>query len=312
MSSLLNDEAGCAEVGRRLGYDLFLYRRGVACDRLPEPVREGWQQARGADARMLAADRFVRKWLQLRLSAYARGKAFDDQITPAFIESIDVPVCPVLRVALTHGECAGTDWSVDRLNNDGAYAINNLAVISTHANSAKADRSYDEVFALSGRSACSSGLQPIEWLRLASLMLGPCFADRPEQVPSIPLAAPIAPRSLRLAMQLIQHVFTSHARTQSGKNLLIKHFRRATASESANLRLRSFADAVHGALKGLPIAHDAWLQQPVMAAMLRWRDALDRDGWARAGAISSTLAGSRVVPSVRLESWRLGTRGYSH
>ena len=312
MSCLQNDAAECAEIGRRLGYDLFRHRRAVALERLPQSVREGWQQAQAADVRMLAADRFVRKWLQLRLSAYARGKAFDDRITPAFIQSIDVPVCPVLRVTLTHGECAGTDWSVDRLNNDGAYAINNLAVISRHANSAKADRSYDEVFALSDRPTCSSGLQPVEWLRLASLMLGPCFADRPEQVPDIPLAAPVPPRSLRLAMQQIQHVFTAHARTQSGKNLLIKHFRRASASESANLRLRGFAEAVHGALKGLPVAHDAWLQQPVMAALLRWREALDREGWARAGAISGMLAGSRIVPSVRLESWRLGTRGCLH
>ncbi len=311
MSSLLDLQAEHVEVGRRLGYDLFQYRRCVSLERLTDPLREGFQQARAAGARTQPADRFERKWLQLRWSAHNRNKAFDEQITPSFIRSIDVEICPVLRIALTHGECAGTDWSVDRLNNDGAYAINNLAVISTQANHAKANRSYEEVFALSSRDTSTVGLQPGEWLRLAALMLGPCFANRPEQAPSIPLAAPIPPYSVRLALQLIQHVFTSLARTQSGKNLLIKHFKRAMADEPAYLRLCAFAEALHGALKGVHEAHDAWLQQPVMAALLRWRDALDREGWARAGAISSSLAGSRIVPPTRLATWRLATRGYA-
>lgn len=312
MSPLIDVEAERAEVGRRLGYDLFRYQRCGALERLSGPVREGFQQARAAGSRTQLADRFVRKWLQLRCNAHHRNKAFGEQITPSFIESINVAVCPVLRVALTHGERAGTDWSVDRLNNDGAYAINNLAVISRQANSAKANRSYEEVFALSNRETASAGLQPSEWLRLAALMLGPCFADRSEQAPSIPLAAPIPAFSVRLALQQIQHVFTALARTQSGKNLLIKHFKCATVSEPANLRLRAFAETFHCALKGVNEAHDAWLQQPVMAALLRWRDSLDRGGWARAGAISSTLAGSHVVPAVRLATWQLATRGYSY
>ena len=59
----------------------------------------------------------------------------------AHLHRIDVPVCPVSLVTLTHGERADTDWSIDRLNNNGAYAIGNLAVMSRGANTAKGARS---------------------------------------------------------------------------------------------------------------------------------------------------------------------------
>ncbi len=56
---------------------------------------------------------------------------------------------------------------------------------------------------------------------MAVLMLGPCFATRPQDAPALPLAAPIPLCSVRLAMQQVQHVFTLQAGTQAGKNRLI-------------------------------------------------------------------------------------------
>lgn len=299
-----------AEPGRRLGYDLFRYRGPMPGPKLPPDVREGFAQAAARGVRAEAPDRFVRKWLQLRLNAHRRGRAFDEQVTPALLQRMDVPACPVLRIALTHGEQADTDWSVDRLNNDGAYARNNLAVMSTRANRAKGTRTFEEVHGLAGRDAPTDGLQPVEWLRLAALMLGPCFAARPRQAPCLPLAAPIAPYSVRLAMQQVQHVFTTFAATQAGKNQLIRHFRQASPDEHAGMRLRALAEAVHVGLKGLAHANDVWLRDGVMPALLRWRETLDDGAWARAAEISRVLAGSRCVPAARLQGWRLDTRGY--
>lgn len=309
-----------SEAGRRLGYDMFRYRR-TRCSRpwLHRPLRperlsasicEGMAHAAAKGVWPEPTDRFVRKWLQLRLSAHQRGRAFDDAVTPGLIRAIDVAICPVLRLTLTHGEQKDTDWSVDRLNNDGAYAANNLAVMSRRANQAKGSRSFEEVLALADGSSRNDGLLPIEWLRLASLMLGPCFASRPQAAPCIPLAAPIPLHSVRLAMQQIQHVFTTQAGTQSGKNRLIKHFRQGSHGDRSETHLRLLAESVHQGLKGLGHAHDVWLGDRPMAALHRWREALTLAEWTLASAISGHLANSRPVALATLASWRLSSKGY--
>ncbi|MEJ7688833.1 MAG: hypothetical protein WKG52_18680, partial [Variovorax sp.] len=160
-------EATCIEAGRRLGYDLYVYRSRREIDRLPASVREGFDHAAARGPAREAPDRFTRKWLQLRTQAVVRGRSFDEQVTPLLLQKLDVAQCPVTRVALTHGELKDSDWSVDRLNNDGGYAPNNLAVMSTRANKAKGRRSFEEVQHLACLDAPSEGLQPIEWLRMA-------------------------------------------------------------------------------------------------------------------------------------------------
>ena len=299
-----------AEVGRRLGHDLYRKSISPAAQAWPASVLEGFCHAQSQHVARQRPDRYTRKWLQLRLSAYRRERVVDECITPDFLRRIDVERCPVTRVVLTHGECSDSDWSVDRLNNDGAYAANNLAVMSTRANSAKGARSYSHVFALSERPAASGGLEPVEWLRLAALMLGPCFATQPRLAPAIPLAAPIPSYSVRPAVQQIQHVFTCHAHQQSGKNALIKAFKVAAPDERALARLRAFAEAMHAGLKGLDEAHDVWLKPGLMAAFIAWRACLDERSWGLAGEVSRRLAGSNVVPESRLQSWRLETHGY--
>ncbi|MGT2460205.1 hypothetical protein ACU4GI_46835 (plasmid) [Cupriavidus basilensis] len=82
-------------------------------------------------------DRFVRKWLQLRVNAWRRLRHFDDRITPDYLRTIDSPYCPVTRVALAHSSASDTTWSVDRLYNAAGYAPGNLAVTSARANTAK-------------------------------------------------------------------------------------------------------------------------------------------------------------------------------
>lgn len=298
------------EVGRRLGYDYYRSTRLQAHDAWPASVIEGFEHARARRLPRESADRYVRKWLQLRLGAQQRGRVVADDVTPQLLQRIDLERCPVTREPLTRGERADSDWSLDRLNNDGAYARNNLAVMSTRANRAKGSRSYEQVLALSEGGQESDGLQPMQWLRLAALMLGPCFATRPHEAPCIPLAAAIPMYSVRPAVQQIQHVFTTLAKPQSGKNRLIREFKRACIDESAQTRLRTLAELVHAGLKGLEYPHDVWLAPGVMAAFVAWRSAMHADAWALAGEISRRLTNGRIVPASRLHGWRLETRGY--
>lgn len=298
------------DIGRAIGHDFYCHSRSAARDTWPPPVREGFVAARARNPARQLPDRYVRKWLQLRLSAFERNRVMNNDVTPELLRLIDVEQCPVTRAPLTHGELRCSDWSVDRLNNDGAYAANNLAVMSTRANRAKGALGYDEVYARSQRDTATDGLTPVEWLRLAALMLGPCFATRPAEAPVIPLAAPIPNRSLRPAVQQIQHVFTRWARQQCGKNALIKQFKPAAPTPAALLRLGLFSEAMHQGLKGLDHSHDVWLVPGVMSAFLAWRETLDDASWALAAEIARQLAGGRVVPRSRIDTWHLVRRGY--
>ena len=81
----------------------------------------------------------MRKWLQLRLHAWLRGRSVElVQVTPNHLQQIEVSHCPITRVALSAATLEATDASVDRVRNDAGYAAGNLAVMSTKANHAKA------------------------------------------------------------------------------------------------------------------------------------------------------------------------------
>ena len=307
------DAFDSVEVGRQLGHDLH------GCSRLPlqpdwpAPVREGFLAAAAGRSPRQAGDRFQRKWLQLRLGAFNRQRVVAPDVTPDLLRELDLDHCPVTRQPLTHGLRADTDASVDRLNNDAAYAASNLAVMSVRANRAKGCLSFEAVWAAARGQAPAGELTREEWLRLAVLMQGPAFATRQHLAPLLPLVAPLPCRSVRLAMQQIQRLFTLEARRPSGRNLLVRAFAQAAPAERAQMRLRRFGDVIHEALRAQhPGDHcwDVWLQPQVMAALQQWRESLDELSWARVARLSGQLAGGQRVSAASLAPWHLASRGY--
>jgi hypothetical protein len=91
------------------------------------------------------ADRFIRKWLYLRGNAWRRSRIFHPEVTPEFLKKIDSKYCPITRIELTHGTKQDTDWSVDRINNDGGYTCDNIIIMSTRANKAKDRLTLDRI-----------------------------------------------------------------------------------------------------------------------------------------------------------------------
>ncbi|MDR5822395.1 hypothetical protein [Caballeronia sp. LZ043] len=67
-----------------------------------------------------------------------------------------------------------SDWSVDRISNDGAYAPGNLMVMCVKANRAKGAKGYRDVIQLASGSMQGAGFGPSkrEWARLACVMVG--------------------------------------------------------------------------------------------------------------------------------------------
>ncbi len=310
----LTDTIDPVEAGRRLGHDLHRLSCIAPQPTWPQPVREGFAAAAaGPGMRPRQDDRFLRKWLQLRLGALVRGRSVAPDVTVALLRQLDVSHCPVTREPLTHGTRQGTDASVDRLNNDGAYAATNLAMLSARVNRAKGARSFDEVWALSQRAEPTAGLAPRAWLRLAVLMLGPAHAAQPQNVPALPLCAPLPATSLRTALQQVQRLLTMNASQAASRNRLLRGLLPACGSAVAESRLKRLADAVHTGLKRLAPGDecwDVWLQPAPMEALLAWREALGERAWAHTAWAAGQLAGGCPVSRRTLMPWQLATGGY--
>lgn len=166
-------------VGFEIGWDHAQHRLTPPVEHLQlgNPLRTGWEAGKAAfGQRTRQATPFVRKWLQLRVGAWQRGRAFETlQVTPAFLRRIDVVNCPITLEPLTHATGTSSDASVDRVNNDAGYAAGNLAVMSVRANRAKALYAWDDAMAFvrqieAGRLGAIDDLDAAQWARLAVLM----------------------------------------------------------------------------------------------------------------------------------------------
>ncbi len=152
----------------------------------PSPLRHGLLAGQAAfGLRTLLATRHVRKWLQLRLHAWLRGRSVElVQVTPHYLQQLDTGHCPITRVALSSATLESSDASIDRVRNDAGYAAGNLAVMSTKANHAKAARSFRDALqivqqldtghgqAAGGQPAPAGGIDGLtvaQWARVAVL-----------------------------------------------------------------------------------------------------------------------------------------------
>ena len=132
-------------IGFALGWDCAHYRCTPAAphDVAPSALHSGLLAGQAVfGLRTLQASRHVRTWLQLRLHAWRRGRSVEVvQVTPNYLQQIDVSHCPVTRERL--GDASLSAASIDRVCNDAGYAAGNLAVMSRRANLAKAAYGFD-------------------------------------------------------------------------------------------------------------------------------------------------------------------------
>jgi hypothetical protein len=130
------------------------------------------------------SDVYLRKLLNLKVNAYARGIPVSSGITVDYLQSIAVTTCPVSGARLTQGTLTETDWSLDRLNNNLGYVPGNVCILSARVNTLKGELGFmalaDEaqaklqIYGPEGFAhEMSCGLLVMEGLRLASLMAAP-------------------------------------------------------------------------------------------------------------------------------------------
>jgi hypothetical protein len=314
-------------IGFQLGWDHAQHAMVPPPEQLLEgnPLRQGWLAGKACfGGHTLGASRRVRQWLQLRLHAWQRGRAFDlSQVTPHYLGQIEVPVCPITRQRLTVDEA-----SVDRVCDHAGYAAGNLAMIGLGANRAKGSCTWDEALAHAQQAdAAEAGrlgsLDAAAWVRLSVLIsfvtpLPHALAAR------LPLRL-LPPNRLRLLnpVQGLQALVTRALGRPDGTRRL-RALSALLPGEALRLDFNLFLSALLPRLIGAgqdgdacaprQVLEDAWCDARVNRCWQRFALQLDEalvEKLLQQGA-DAAIAGTRTLlheDTTATEGWALDTRG---
>ncbi len=328
-------------VAFELGRDFAHHALTPPLDRLDagSPLRRGWDAGRACfGGRTLEPTPPVRQWLQLRLSAWRRGRAFERVlVTPNYLRQIDVACCPITRRELTRQSDSASGAAVDRVCNDAGYAAGNLAVMSALANAAKGDCGFDDALALMRLAeACPSagageaarpelgGLGAAEWARVAVLCSFVTVLPH-DQAAGLPLLL-LPPNRLRLfnPIQALQALLTR----QFGRDELSARMARIEALLPAEALRRDFRLFVNALLpRVLERGRHTDAQAMRWALEDAWRDPLVLRCWSRLArrlteaqaeqiVLRASVSGSdghwaqAFTPGEATEGWELEHGGY--
>ncbi len=320
-------------VGFELGWDYAHYRVTPPAPYAQErsPLGNGLLAGQAAfGQRTLGATRHVRKWLQLRLHAWLRGRSVElVQVTPNYLQQIEVSHCPITRQALSTATLEATDASIDRVRNDAGYAAGNLAMMSTKANHSKAAHGFRDalrfVQQIEGEKVPGMrGLTAEQWARTAVLC---SFVEAlpHDEACSLPLLV-LPPNRLRLfnPAQALQ-AFLSQQLLKPGWSARVSRFEDLLPGKPLKRDFKSFFMAL------LPRVIEAGLsgegRQARWAVEDAWRSPLVQQRWLRfasqltapqcesllARAAARKLTTAVLVPHSEAgatDGWNLATRGY--
>lgn len=320
------------QIGFELGWDYAHHAVTPPAPYAQEPsaLRNGWLAGQATfGLRTLEPTRHVRKWLQLRLHAWLRGRSVElVQVTPHYLQQIDVTHCPITRVALSSATMEGTDASIDRVRSDAAYAAGNLAVISTKANHAKAAYGFRDALQFvkqieAGDLGGIDGLSAAQWARVAVL----CSFVEPlphEEACRLPLLV-LPPNRLRLfnPAQALQ-AFVSQQLLVPGWSHRIARIEDLLPGKAVK---RAFQTFFHALLPRVLEARGAEGVAARWAIEDAWRNPLTLQRWtafvgqltaeqceaivARASARKlGTMHVQQVSDATATEGWQLDHRGY--
>ena len=319
-------------IGFELGWDHAHYNVHLPAPygQEPSPLRNGLLAGAATfGLRTLQPTRHVRKWLQLRLHAWLRGRSVElVQVTPHYLQQIDVTHCPITRVPLSHATLEGSDASIDRVRSDAGYAAGNLAVMSAKANHAKGAHGFRAALEHVRRIEADDlggigGLSAAQWARTAVLC---SFVERLShaEASTLPLLV-LPPNRLRLfnPVQALQ-AFVSLQLATPGWSHRLSRFEELLPAASR----RPFQVFFHALLPRVLEASRSGTPHDVRWAIEDgWRNRLVQQRWtAFAGALTEaqcedlvarasqrklgTTRLDRVTDDQAVDGWNLDSRGY--
>jgi len=291
------------------------------------PVSQGWLAGRAVfGRRTVAATRWVRQWLALRLQAWREGAEFDTlQVTPHYLSQLEPSHCPVTRRPL--GGSGDEAPLICRLRRDAGYAAGQLVVLSRLAAQALGEVDADQALALADRLARdggdAQGLDAPAWARLATLV---SLSQQRPQVQAARIALRVLPpnrvrvlnpaQGLQALLTLRLQAAGWSRRARAVADLLP----RADLRHDFNL----FVGAIAARLMSIPATlnpreqrwalEDAWADGRVQR---RWAQFVVQMSAAESEALlqqlaDSGLAGLRVLvhePATATEAWALPRPG---
>ena len=320
-------------IGFELGWDYAHHRvcPPEAYAQAPSPLRDGLLAGQATfGLRTLNATRHVRKWLQLRLHAWLRGRSVElVQVTPNHLAQLEVSHCPITRVALSVAPLDSSDASIDRVRNDAGYAAGNLAVMSTKANHAKAGHGFRAAVRFvkqveDGALGGIDGLTAAQWARVAVL----CSFVEPlphDEACALPLLL-LPPNRLRLfnPAQALQ-AFVSRQLLVPGWSQRVGRIEALVPGKPAQ---RAFRDFFHALLpRVLEAGRNIAPHEARWAVEDAWRNPLAQRRWTAFARLLSAEQCEAVVhratakklgtgvvnplsDAQAIEGWNLVTRGY--
>ncbi|MBC8057146.1 MAG: hypothetical protein H7Y61_11275 [Rhizobiales bacterium] len=320
-------------VGFELGWDYAHYRvtLPVPYSHEPSPLRNGLLAGQSAfGTRTLNPTRHVRKWLQLRLHAWLRGRSVElVQVTPNYLQQIDASHCPITRVVLSSATLEATDASIDRVRNDAGYAAGNLAVMSTKANHAKGAHGFRDAIGFVQQIEAEQlpgmgGLTGEQWARAATL----CSFVEPlshQEACALPLLV-LPPNRLRLfnPVQALQ-AFVSQQLLKPGWSQRISRFEDLLPGKALRRDFKSFfmsllPRVIEGGRSG-DASHARWAVEDAWRASLvqqRWSRFARQLSAAQCESLLARAAARKLSTGVMMpltdagatDGWNLATRGY--
>lgn len=296
------------KVGFELGWDYARFLGWHPDDEKNKHFIGGFSTAKKRTSPPAYLDRYSRKWLQLRYGAWKRNRVFDVNVTPKFIQEIDRPMCPILGTLLTHSTGEPSDWSVDRLNNAGGYAVGNLAVISTQANAAKGNLSLEDILELSRRPGPCCGLSPLEWKRMVSLLTGPYSVIQEKELllPLCIVPPPFVPLNLFQELQLILVRECEHP-----KSSLIAKLQQLCKSRGTVRQFKKVCDRLReNQIFGQPFM-EVWLHPATFDALVSLYEKLLPKELERMRVLIERALGSEQVSDDMRKRWSLDSQGFS-
>jgi hypothetical protein len=139
------------------------------------------------------------------------------------------------------------------------------------ANRAKAEKTFEEVAEIAQQGQARDGLEPVEWMRLASLMYGAWNRAGQRGDPYLlPLAAMHGPGMFTTTSQVVQHLLMRHCRSDTWPESLNGWLDITRRSATSEADFMAFATALKLEMQEQSSECNAWLRSDVFEDFVEW------------------------------------------